>query len=405
MSRVPKSDAGPRIRLGRYVVGGILAAAVAVAGCASGSGSGSGSAGTVPAASAATDGVSSLATSLVTNGDSWAIVPVSSDPAYWQVLSRPTGSATWRLVTPPGVADNGGLVAAPTNGGNSLTIGVLPSKDLTFSPLAVTADGGAVWTTAGPVSAPIAASPDALAARNSDLAALLGNGTIVLGQGGSTWQTLAKPGTIAASPAGKGCGTVRISSLSFGPGNAVIAGGSCGTGGTGAEFSYTPAAGWQRVHLPVLGQLVRYTDGMKLVRTKAGLTVLWGGFGWYAYAPLSGTPSPSPSASNWVTSAPLPVSGSVVATGTLAGVGGWVLLPGGRAATISALSITARAPQWVLLPRVPQGTSVLASGPSGATDALAVWGATVTVWRLEPRATVWSKVQTINVPIQYGSSS
>ncbi|WP_187365599.1 hypothetical protein [Trebonia kvetii] len=54
---------------------------------------------------------------------------------------------------------------------------------------------------------------------------------------------------------------------------------------------------------------------------------------------------------------------------------------------------------------MPSGTRVLASGPGGATDAFAVSGATVTVWRLKPKATVWSKVQTISVPVQYGSSS
>jgi hypothetical protein len=48
---------------------------------------------------------------------------------------------------------------------------------------------------------------------------------------------------------------------------------------------------------------------------------------------------------------------------------------------------------------------VLASGPGGAVDALAVTGARVTVWRLARASTIWTKIQSIAVPVQYGSSS
>ena len=34
----------------------------------------------------------------------------------WEVFVRPAKSSTWQLVTPPGVADNGGLVAAAEYG-------------------------------------------------------------------------------------------------------------------------------------------------------------------------------------------------------------------------------------------------------------------------------------------------
>jgi hypothetical protein len=47
---------------------------------------------------------------------------------------------------------------------------------------------------------------------------------------------------------------------------------------------------------------------------------------------------------------------------------------------------------------------VLAAGPGGAVDALAVSGGKLTVWRLAAAAAGWSETQTINVPIQYGSS-
>ena len=80
-----------------------------------------------------------------------------------------------------------------------------PSQDLLFSPLAATANGGASWSTGRPLNAAVAASPGAFAAYGSHLAALLSDGAIeTSADAGATWSTLAKPGAIAASPAGQG---------------------------------------------------------------------------------------------------------------------------------------------------------------------------------------------------------
>jgi hypothetical protein len=347
-----------------------------------------------------------MATSIASGTDSWAVVPMAANPAYWEVFARAGNSGSWKLVTPPGVADNGGLVAS-AGGASSLTIAVRPSQALVFSPLAATANGGASWSTGGPINAPVAASPGAFAADGSHLAALLSDGTVeTSSDAGATWSTLAKPGSLAASAAAKGCGgAVRITSISFGSiSTEVLAGGTCGTGGTGAVFSHLAGKGWQRLSLPVSGQLVRFTTGTALVEGKAGLAALWLGTGLTGY-PGTATASP-PSASLVLSkSAPLPVSGSITASGTLPDAGAWVLLPAGRAATVSLPGTAGGTPQWVPLPPVPAHTSVLASGPDGATDALAVSGTTVTVWRLVPKATMWAKVQTISVPIQAGSSS
>jgi hypothetical protein len=377
-----------------------LAATGAVAACGS-SASSSASAGTGGVA----PGTVSMATSIATSADDWAVVPMLADPAFWEVFERAANSGTWRLVTPPGVADNGGLVAS-AGAATSLTIAVRPSQDLLFSPLAATADGGASWSTGGPINAAVAASPGAFAADGSYLAALLSDGTIeTSSDAGATWSTLANPGAIAASPAAKGCGAVRVTSLSFGiTSSEVLAGGTCGAGGTTAIFSYSSGTGWQRETLPVAGPLVRLGGGTALVEGKAGLTELAYGFGWYAYAPLSGaTPVPAPS--DWEASGALPASGPVTASGTLPAGGAWALLSGGRAATIDGPSPTASAAKWTLLPAVPAQTTVLAAGPGGAVDALAASGTTLTVWQLAPEATAWSKVQAISVPIQYGSSS
>jgi hypothetical protein len=382
----------------------LTAGVLGVAACGSSASSSSDS-------SATTAAPVSLATSLSTSADSWAVVPMSADPAFWEVFARAGNSGTWKLVTPPGVADNGGLVAS-AGSASSLTVAVRPTQDLVFSPLAQTANGGASWSTGGPIDAAVAASPNALAAFEGKLVALLSDGAVeTSSDAGATWSTIAKPGTIAASPAGRGCGAVRVTSVSFGlltvgaVTTEVLAGGTCGTGGTTALFSYSPGKGWQRERLPTSGQLVRLSGGMALVQGKSGLSALWRGYGWYAYAALPAASTPQPAPTDWLSSAPLPVSGAISASGMLAMGGAWVLLPGGRAATVSLPSASGSTPQWLLLPPVPARTSVLASGPEGATDALAVSGDTLTVWRLAPKATVWSKVQSVSVPIQAGSSS
>ena len=108
----------------------------------------------------------SLDTSLVTAAGTWAVAVMGGSAAqhnnFWQLFARPAGSTRWTLVTPPGTADNGGLVLA--GGGQSLITGLRPSQDLTYTPLAVTGDGGRAWSSAGPLDAALANVPDALAA-------------------------------------------------------------------------------------------------------------------------------------------------------------------------------------------------------------------------------------------------
>jgi hypothetical protein len=349
-----------------------LAAAFAAAGTLAACGS-------APAKSTATTAVPAtpLATSLDTARDSWAVVPMAANPAFWQVFVRPANSPAWQLVTPQGVADNGGLIAA--GAGGSLTVAVRPSQALKFSPLATTDSGGAQWST-GLIDAGLAATPDALAATGSQLLALLGDGTILASpDAGTTWRTLARAGAIAGSPAGRGCGVVGVTDVSFGTTEGeVLAAGTCGAAGT-AVFSHS-ASGWQRVSLPVPGRVVRMMPGVVLVASGTRLYTAW------------------ETATGWPVSAALTASG-VAASGTLAPGGAWVLLPGRRAATISGPG-----QPWHSLPAVPAGTAVLAAGPGGAVDALAVSGGKLTVWRLAAAAAGWSTTQTINVPIQYGSS-
>ncbi|HEY1701676.1 MAG TPA: hypothetical protein VGG75_18365 [Trebonia sp.] len=320
-----------------------------------------------------------LATSLVTAGGSWALVPMASDPAFWQVLARPGPASAWKLDTPPGVASNGGLVAAAEPDGG-LTVAVRPSEDLEFTPLAATTAGGTRWTTPPPLQAGIADSPDTLTASGRVLAAVTGHGVVEAStDGGAAWRTL-------PSPAPRECGAVTVTSVSLTGGTGLLAGGACGPDGTAVVLSGSltaPSPGWRAVSLPASGQLLRFAGDKALLRNSAGLSALWDKQG-----------------KGWTASAPLPVTETPASSGWLASSGAWVLLPGGTAAVI-----TGPGASWRTLPRAPARTSVLASGPGGAIDALAASGSALTVWRLGPSASRWIRVQSMNVPIQYGSSS
>ena len=171
--------------------------------------------------------VAPLAASLVTASGAWAIVPTGhlADPVntFWQLLFRPPGATRWAIVTPPGVADNGGLVIAPSAGG--LTAGFEPSQNLKVSPLAITANGGASWTP-GLVPAGLEALPDALVtAVSSDPLALVrtAGGTVLQGDSSlTTWSPVVGRAALARSAAGRSCGIGILSALATTGGSAVI---------------------------------------------------------------------------------------------------------------------------------------------------------------------------------------
>ena len=60
---------------------------------------------------------------------------------------------------------------------------------------------------------------------------------------------------------------------------------------------------------------------------------------------------------------------------------------------------------WRELPALPPGTATLAAGLAGALQALAGDRTKMTVWQLPPGSPAWAKAQTINIPVQFGSSS
>jgi hypothetical protein len=340
-----------------------------------------------------------LSTSLVTAQGTWAVAlmggAAGSQNGFWQLFARPAGASRWSLVTPPGVADNGGLVVA--GGTASLVAGFRPSQSLSFSPLAMSTDAGRNWTP-GLLDARLADTPGAIAVDPSGrILALRQDGSIATAATASAatagqWSPLTTRNALAASAPGRECGLLGLSALSFGRNGTPMAAGSCARPGVAGVF--TDAGGtWQSAGLVVpatfggdqvrvLG-LARTTGGnVALLLAGDSLLAAWSdGTRWTVSAPVAGI---RPAA--------------VLTSGFGAGGSAWLLLAGGRAETIGGPGVS-----WRALTAVPAQTATLAPGPGGSYDALAVVGSELRVWRLT--TTAWAKVQLINVPIEYGSSS
>ena len=360
-----------------------------------------------------------LSTSLVTAQGTWAITVMGgpagsggsaassgsggSENDFWQLFVRPAGTSSWSLVTPQGVADNGGLVAA--GGNTSLVVGFRPSQSLSFSPLATSTDAGRNWAP-GLLDARLADTPGAIAVdpsgrilalrQDGSVAAAATAGAAAAGQ----WSPLTTRNALAASALGRECGLQGLSALSFGRNGTPMAAGSCARPGVAGVFTDTGGM-WRSAGLVVPAEfggdqvqvlgLASLTGGnVALVRAGNSALAAWSdGTRWTVSAPVTGIGS-----------------AAVLASGSGPGGSAWLLLSGGRAETISGPGGS-----WRALPPVPAGTMTLAPrrtatltpGPGGSYDALAVSGSTLTVWRLT--TTAWVKVQLINVPIEYGSSS
>jgi len=346
--------------------------------------------------------VSSLSTSLTTPAGTWATVVMGGSAAqhdnFWQVFIRPAASSLWKLVTPPGTADNGGLVLA--GGGASMITAFRPSQYLTYTPLSLTRNGGQDWSALSPLDAPLASTPGALAIQPSGggLLALLASGaTEAAASGSAGWKTLASERTVAGTRAGQRCGLQALTAAAYSPSGIVMLAGNCSRPGVAGIFADTGGT-WQLAGPPMPADLTRRPiTVLRLARTanqvvalmKAGIgpaaSLLAAWIGDSGHATLSQG---------------LALGGGVAASASFGSAGtAAVILTSGRGDVI-----TSAGSQWHALPLPPPGTATLVPGPGGQTDALAVHGATLVVWRLLPGATSWVREQTLNVPIQYGSS-
>ena len=373
----------------------LAAAAVLGAGCGPAAGPGGAAASVVRPPS--------LATSLVTPAGTWAVAvlggPAAQHNNFWQLFVRPAATSRWRLATPPGVASNGGLVVAGLGAG-SVVAGFRPSQHLTYSPLATTHNNGTAWTP-GLLDAALAGVPDALAAAPASgrLLALLGNGQAELSTpGGTTWATLATRGSLAASPAGRRCGLSHLTAAAFSPTGAPLLAGTCTHPGTTGIFTHTSGT-WHLAGPTLPAADTHRAITVLRLTTTAGTTTALLAAGTGPTARLLAA-WPAHSGTHWALSPPLPLHGATLtsaATGPAGTIA--VVLTGHHAQTT-----TPAARAWKPLPTLPPATATLAPGPTGGWDALTVHHTTLTIWQLTPGSATWTTTQTINVPIQFGSS-
>ena len=385
-------------RTGRPALIVLALAAALTAGCGSAASSGPGPAPEAPAA-----GAPFLATSLVTPAGTWAVAEmggsVASHNNFWQLFARPAGSTQWKLVTPPGVADNGGLVAAGASG-RALITGIRPSQYLTYTPLAITRDGGQAWSPAGPLDAGLANTPDALAASpgTGNLLAVLTTGAVKVATPGYTrWSTLATRGTLAATPAGRRCGLTRLTAAAFSGLGMPLLAGICSHRGTAGIFART--GGTWRLAGPALPASMAGRPTRVLGLTVAGhreTALLAAGTGRDTVLLAAW----SASGGRWARSPSLPLGGARVVSVSAGSGGATEVVLNGRA----GVTLGGPGSSWQWLPFLPAGTQTLALGPRAQVDALAAAGTTFTDWAWAPGSAAWAKTQTLHVPVQYGSS-
>src|SRR5215469_5348348 len=197
-----------------------------------------------------------LATSLAgSDGSSWAVVEMGATASplssFWELFVRPDGSSAWRLATPTGVASNGGLVMTQSDAGTLVT-GFRPSQDLTFSPLATSADAGAEWSADAPLNPGLAAVPTALAGNSAGgLLALTRTGAVESAASvGAHWTSLTSLRARAAAAAGRACGLTALTAVACTPARAPLVAGDCSKPGVTGIF--TLSGGYWRAAAPVL---------------------------------------------------------------------------------------------------------------------------------------------------------
>jgi len=334
---------------------------------------------------------------------------------FWQLFVRAPGTSQWALVTPTGVADNGGLVVSTAEstgadkGEPTATVslaGFEPSQDLAFSPLASSSDQGRSWSP-GLLPAGLAPVPDAVSASlTAGFVALVreGRGTVLTSAGNlSSWSKLATRDAIASSVAGRSCGVGDLSAVALDPTRGVQVGTTCSSSGLVGVFERAGGT-WHLVgprlspsKPPASTKVLRLLDvgggrsALVALRTKThtglvGLASTEGGV--------------------WSTSTLLPLgSGDRIASTGVEPSGAYVVLVSRSNGSLALDIESGPGANWHTLPAPPPGTATVAVGTGDEVDALAVASTRLTDWRLDASAGTWSKIGTVTVPIQFGSSS
>ena len=356
-----------------------------------------------------------LATSLAgPGGTDWAVVEMGGSAAqhnnFWELFAR-TAACRWTLATPPGVATNGGLVAAITGTG-SLLAAFRPSQDLTFSPLATTPDAGVHWSDGTLLSAGVADEPGALAGSSGKLLALTDSASVEISSGqGAAWTRLATLRALSQTAAGRGCGLASLTATAWTPAGQPLVAGDCSKPGRAGILTLSggnwrlaapalPAAlARDRVSVIGLATAGQHTTAVLAASSGAATVII---AAWSADGGANWTVSPALAAHG--------SAGGIYAPSVAFGPDDSVSLvlppgPGRGQHGSTGATLAWQASQWQVLPALPAGTATLAATATGPPEALAARRGTLTVWKLASAgAKTWTTAQTVRVPVPYGSS-
>jgi hypothetical protein len=396
-------DEAPRLRRNVLIVCVcVVVAAAALAGGLLAGGSGSQSSGATSGPPSA-----SLDTSFVTPSGTWAIVPMGdlNDPlnTFWQMFFKPLGASKWSLVTPPGVADNGGLAATL---GPDQTVAVVfdPSQLLTFSPVAFTSDDGKRWTSGGIIPFGAESVPDAMVDSSSSgvLDAIAGGGRQVESGTGAqqSWSTVLTKADLADSASGKQCRVVSLTALATSANGEVI-GSGCARPGVVGIFSGSHTGVWTLSGLSMPASAGDITV-LRLSPDGAGMSALVVGHAVAGDALYGIWEAPD---GKWSVSGgnSLRPHTSIVSEGF--GPNGEIVVEtkSARGALGAQTVASGSGSAWTTLRAPPAGAKDVSVSRDGSLDALCVENSTLVDWRLEDGA--WKLIESLDVPIQYGSSS
>ena len=348
-----------------------------------------------------------LATSVQTSAGTWATIPMGNldqpENTFWQLFFRPSGAVSWSdQVQATATATNGGLVLASAEG-RALIVGIRPSQGLTYSPLISTSDGARSWSD-GLIANSLAARPDAIAADADDQALALvsgGGGQVLTTVGGiSNWRVLTSKRALAAGTQ-RSCGLELLTGVGYRAGQPLI-GGTCGRPGVVGLFSYQ-SGGW-RLAGPAVppGLGPGFVEVLALEPGRDGASALLAVGQGDRTSLFTAWSTPE---GHWGTSPPLMLrtDQDIASFGPVAGAGIFVLLS--STSGQKSLVVSRGSSAWQHLPPPPAGTETVAFGTARPVTALAAGATVLTVWSLRSASGPWVKIQTINVPIQFGSSS
>ena len=220
----------------------------------------------------------------------------------------------------------------------------------------------------------------------------------------TTWRTLVTRQVLAATASGRSCDIGRLTALTVDDSGHPLIGTTCGKGDHGWHLRKEKGpVGTHRAPTSPVGANSTISTVLRLVMTGSGVSSLltiddsghtnivaaWRGDG-------SGP---------WTVSPDLAIHSSerIVSTAINQG-GGFLVETTGPTGSTRLSEIASPAANWQMLPSPPVGTKAVVAGTDGAVDALSVNNSKLTDWELSTPNGVWRRRQTIDVPIEYGSS-